>query len=929
LQAQPVEQQVAALDPAHASPQDAIPIPALAPPQGGMAPSDCLDLYSRDNPKELRPDKLLGALWRSTSLYHQVGTKGRNTPFSNRVVASVAEAIEASLAASEQGIDAYFACAEFGDPSSRRAANARQAWCLWLDIDCGADKAAAGKGYGSAAQARLAVNQFCAAAELPPPTHWVLSGAGLHLYWCVDTPIEREVWTEHAGYLKGLTTALGLLADQTRTADIASVLRVPGTLNHKYAPARPVVLEVADPPLERDSLLQRISQAHVHHCVAPEAQQKPASGSGQADSFGPSDLTRVASALGSLDPDCDEPTWTLRIMAPLAHEARAFPEQERALYGLARAFSSGDLQGKPSVKWNTPTTAGGSTGAQVFDAVWARFLTQEFAGSPTTLGTIYHDAKQAGWTTAMAQHVEVAASPEASGGNHRHHASSSARRTPDAESNVQKAPSTPAANDSQCHSEPPIEVGAVARRAQLADADLPHHRASTSDADPSERDQQVIESNPATALPRSRSQKWCLDQPLGVANLPHQPTGKGRQAPMTIQNLLHLLDEYGITVRYNVIKKKIDIRIPDHRGTPDNFDTSALTVIENLARMNDLQAGPVTSYLATIGDQNAYNPAAEWITSKPWDGVDRLKAFYDTLTAADDYPKAMKEQLMYRWALSAVAAALMAEGFHSRGVLTLQGDQGLGKTSWIRALVSDLELSRELIKGDQHLDVSDKDTLLTALTHWIVELSELESTMRKDIPRTKAFLTSNCDKLRRPYGAANSNYQRRTVFTATVNDENFLIDPTGNSRFWTIPVVQINYQHGIDMQQLFAQLAVDFHAGEQWWLTPSEDALLQDLNKSHRAASVLRDRVSLRIDSSRVANDNVKALTSTELMHVLGVERPSNGDFKELKGILKEFKVRRVRIQGTEKYKFPFKPDPGDRPGHQPDLGGQCDDIPF
>ena len=44
---------------------------------------------------------------------------------------------------------------------------------------------------------------------------------------------------------------------------------------------------------------------------------------------------------------------------------------------------------------------------------------------------------------------------------------------------------------------------------------------------------------------------------------------------------------------------------------------------------------------------------------------------------------------MYRWLLSAVAAALMPTGFRTRGVLVLQGRQLLGKTSWFLALIPD------------------------------------------------------------------------------------------------------------------------------------------------------------------------------------------------------------------------------------------------
>lgn len=54
-------------------------------------------------------------------------------------------------------------------------------------------------------------------------------------------------------------------------------------------------------------------------------------------------------------------------------------------------------------------------------------------------------------------------------------------------------------------------------------------------------------------------------------------------------------------------------------------------------------------------------------------------------------------------------------------------------------------------------------------------------------------------------------------------------------------MTRINYEHGIDMQQLFAQLTVDFYKGEPWWLTREEEAQLETYNKERRSISVIRE----------------------------------------------------------------------------------------
>lgn len=72
-----------------------------------------------------------------------------------------------------------------------------------------------------------------------------------------------------------------------------------------------------------------------------------------------------------------------------------------------------------------------------------------------------------------------------------------------------------------------------------------------------------------------------------------------------------------------------------------------------------------------------------------------------------------------------------------------------------------------------------------------------------------------------------------TVFAASVNDVEFLRDPTGNRRYWTLPVSACNFTHGLDMQQVWAQVRSLYEAGERWWLDAAENATLIGVNSNH------------------------------------------------------------------------------------------------
>jgi len=387
------------------------------------------------------------------------------------------------------------------------------------------------------------------------------------------------------------------------------------------------------------------------------------------------------------------------------------------------------------------------------------------------------------------------------------------------------------------------------------------------------------------------------DVRLDPMSFPHPPRKKGFPILPTLENFQYLLDGYDIRVSYDVIKKRLVVLIPEHTGSVDNHESVILAVINSLATLNGMSIGQVPAMLIALGDRKLRNTVADWIMGRSWDGVDRLPAFYETIQERQGYPPQLKKILLRRWLLSAVAAVLKPHGFHSRGVLVLQGSQGIGKTRFFSALVPDAALRDQVVLLGHHLDAANKDSTTTAITHWIVELGELDGTLKRDIASLKSFITKDADKVRRPYGKTDSEYQRRTTFGATVNDHNFLVDDS-NTRFWTIAVEAIDYEHGIDMQQLFAQLAVAFHTGEQWWLTKVEEMQLGEINKDHRAISLVRERVMNVIAFEAPANARTKPMSATDVLQEAGLDRPTNPQCKEAASILRELYGGPKKVQG-------------------------------
>ena len=369
------------------------------------------------------------------------------------------------------------------------------------------------------------------------------------------------------------------------------------------------------------------------------------------------------------------------------------------------------------------------------------------------------------------------------------------------------------------------------------------------------------------------------------------PPPSGGKLPVTLDNIRYLLGECKIDLRYDVIKKAVHAQ----RGATD-LDENDLA---SLANLNGLGTAQFIDFVGALARRNPLNPVANWIDSAPWDGQDRLSDFYATVMVQDNYPVHMRNILLRRWLLACVAAALEKDRFGGRGVLTFQGGQGIGKTRWLKRLVPE-PMTNGWVKLDHHLDGNNKDSLFGAITHWIVEIGELDSTFRKDIGRIKGTLTRDSDKLRLPYARAPIELDRRTVFAATVNEGNFLVDTTGNSRWWTIAVEALDHGHDLPMQQIFAQIALEYRSGEQWWLTDEEQQMLDELNSHHQAASVIEERIRERIDAK---GKSPRSMTASTVLREIGFRFPSNAQAKEAGAVLRSIYGPPKKIQGIMKWK--------------------------
>jgi len=342
------------------------------------------------------------------------------------------------------------------------------------------------------------------------------------------------------------------------------------------------------------------------------------------------------------------------------------------------------------------------------------------------------------------------------------------------------------------------------------------------------------------------------------------------------QNLETLLKILEVRARYNVISKQMEIQIPGQSFSVDNATNSALAWITSRIKEVGMDCAYHREYLSLISDKNQYNPVQNWILSRAWDGRTRLPDLYETIKSTNEKAKQL---LIFRWMIGAVALACSPDGIDSSGILVLQGDQGLGKTWWFRKLVPKDSLPN-VTRADATINPHDKDSVNQAITYWLVELGELDATFkRSEIAALKSFITREYDIFRRPFMPADSKFPRRTAFLASVNTKQYLVDETGNRRFWTIECLAIDSYHTIDMQQLWAELHEKWMGGESYQLTEEEKTIVNNINKEHITTDPISEMIMTKYDWT-TDQSFWREATATEILEEMGVRRISKAELR-------------------------------------------------
>lgn len=357
---------------------------------------------------------------------------------------------------------------------------------------------------------------------------------------------------------------------------------------------------------------------------------------------------------------------------------------------------------------------------------------------------------------------------------------------------------------------------------------------------------------------------------------------KDKKPEVSFINFMYLMNYAEIQIKYNQMTHKLEYLgdVFKNHEIEGLKEEQRLAVIREVCREKKFPLSPVYDYL--LMGASKYHPAREWVDEYRWDGESRDEALLESLNVKTD--KELAREYLRVWSIQTARCLVGDKGFTAELVLILKGDQDAGKTRWIKSLAPE-----EFIKTGLQIDPKNKDSVLEANSTWINELGEFDGMTRKvDHALLKAYLSKSYDDIRRPYAHTEDRIPRKTSFCASVNNDSFLVDDTGNRRYLVIETGDIiDSDHGIDMQQYWAYyIYLARTVATKHWL---ED----DIKKLQRKQAEKFRQLDPICESFLMKQDELwkeEYFTKELITETTGIENPNQHQCK----VLKQFLIREL-----------------------------------
>lgn len=367
---------------------------------------------------------------------------------------------------------------------------------------------------------------------------------------------------------------------------------------------------------------------------------------------------------------------------------------------------------------------------------------------------------------------------------------------------------------------------------------------------------------------------------LDTAKVQEKVKKKKNKLSTSMAVLDFLKDKYDKRIRYNVRYKEIEID-----DMPISLDCIRAEIGDK--HQVDIASTLLIECFLYLALKNQYDPVKDYLLRCKRNGTildinGLAHGLFGTSNRLHD--------VYFRKWLIACVARVFEPGCKFDEALILQGKQESYKSTFFRVMGSGFFT-------DSMTNKLDKDDLLLLGRNWIVEWGELDGFTAKIYHgHIKHFLSKQDDFFRVPYGKDTQRVPRRTVIVGSTNRDDFLSDPTGNRRFWIIPVTkEIPLDTVKDMvEDLWATAVTLYESGEDWRLPRELRAMQADDNQNYELTDPWEEILLPYLETQEAIHVTVIELFKKLEAEGINLTR-SKGDQMRLADLLRRSGWERVR----------------------------------
>jgi predicted P-loop ATPase len=366
-------------------------------------------------------------------------------------------------------------------------------------------------------------------------------------------------------------------------------------------------------------------------------------------------------------------------------------------------------------------------------------------------------------------------------------------------------------------------------------------------------------------------------------------------------NIRKALEVLGFELSYNEFSEQM--MVTEREKLPRPLDDRMLNTIW-LRIDSDCRFRPSFQFYERVVMDVAYDspfhPVKQYLSSLVWDKTPRINHWLATYGGAEETAENSDTQTYLEAISSIVLIAavrrIMHPGCKYDEMLVLESEQGFNKSTALKALCPD----ESWFSDDLPLNVESKQVIEATLGKWIIEASDLAGWKKADRDHLKSMLSRQVDgPARMAYAHMPVERKRQFIIVGTTNNREYLLDSTGNRRFWPSEVRRFDIEAlKRDRDQLWAEAVMREAANESTRLSENLWGVASEHQERRRALDAWEEIIEGVVESTGTTNGAVRIATDT-IWTALGIETAKRDNFsgRRIADVMQKLGFTRGRVK--------------------------------